>query len=44
MHAAGNEHMLRVNDELGFTRDYATQNREAGLAALRVRLAAVPAG
>lgn len=41
--AADNEHMLRVNDELGFTRDYATQNREASLAALRVRLAAAPA-
>ena len=41
--AADNEHMLRVNGELGFTRDYTTQNREAGLAALRVRLAAAAA-
>ncbi len=41
--AADNEHMLRVNDQLGFTPEYATQNREASLAALRERLAAVPA-
>jgi hypothetical protein len=36
--AADNEHMLRVNRQVGFTVTASAQNREAALADLRARL------
>ncbi|WP_412538095.1 GNAT family N-acetyltransferase [Longispora sp. K20-0274] len=40
--AADNTHMRRVNEQLGFVADLATQNREADVAALTARLTVSP--